>query len=115
MGGIIGALVMGLMIVIFLISSNNNQGTAVNPPPSGGTVPTQAGSGTTPQEPDRLSLADFKKLYDDTANRPMIVDVRGKQSFDEGHITGSVNIPLAETDVRIAEYPKDKLIVAYCQ
>jgi hypothetical protein len=108
MGGIIGALVMGLVIVVFLVTSNNQPSTVVTSP--GATQP----SGL-PAEPDRMPLEEFKALYDDPARRPIIVDVRAKQSYDEGHITGSINVPVAETDARIAEFPKDRLIVAYCQ
>ena len=119
MGGIIGALVMGLVIVIFLLTQNNNNNVGNTPNNQGG-APAVGGTsapntGADPTQPDRLSLADFKALYDDPAKRPVILDVRTKQSYDEGHITGAINIPVVETDARLAELPKDKLIVAYCQ
>jgi hypothetical protein len=114
MGGIIGALVMGLVIVIFLVTSNNNQqGTPPIVSQPGATQNPQNPS--TPVEPVRMAIEEFKTLYDDPAKRPLIVDVRGKQAYDEGHITGAINIPVAETDARLAEFPKDRLIVAYCQ
>jgi hypothetical protein len=129
MGGIIGALVVGLMVVVFLIAQNNGSGNTNNTSgnTSGGNLQV---SGNTPVTSDsnsqavatpdpnaapRMSLADFKKLYDNTANRPLILDVRAKDAFDAGHIRGSISFPEADVDTRIKELPKDKLIVAYCQ
>jgi rhodanese-related sulfurtransferase len=54
-------------------------------------------------------------LYDDPAKRPIILDVRAKETFDAGHITGAESFPEADVDTRVSELPKDKLIVAYCQ
>lgn len=138
MGGVIGALVVGLMLVVFLISSGGGNGTGTittgnpaagittlpnannpnnpnNPAPtavSSVSVPGQTGNGV---EPARMSMEDFLKAYNDTANRPVIVDVRAKAAFDEGHIAGAINIPGPEAEARLSELPKDKLIVAYCQ
>jgi rhodanese-related sulfurtransferase len=62
-----------------------------------------------------MPLDKFKQLYDDPAKCPLIVDVRAADAFDQGHIAGAVNIPESDVDARIAEFPKDKLIIAYCQ
>ena len=125
MGGIIGALVVGLMVVVFLITSNNGSGGTnnsgagvVNTPVAPVDVSGQGQLGTpapTEQPAPRMAMDQFKALYDDPAKRPFIVDVRPKAAYDEGHIAGAVSIPEAEVDVRIAEFPKDRLIVAYCQ
>ena len=126
MGGIIGALVVGLMVVVFLLTSNNgNGGNNNNNNSSAGVVNTpipasdvSGAIGTLPptEEPaPRMPMEQFKALYDDPAKRPFIVDVRPKASYDEGQIVGAVSIPEAEVDARIAEFPKDRLIVAYCQ
>jgi hypothetical protein len=133
MGGVIGALVVGLMLVIFLISSGGGSGTGTitaGNPPAGVTTLPQANNSNNPPvavssgvppvssntiEPTRMSMEDFLKLYNDTANRPIIVDVRAQVSYDEGHIAGAVNIPGAEAETRLNELPKDKLIIAYCQ
>lgn len=66
-------------------------------------------------EPIRMPVEEFMKLYNDPANRPLIVDVRAKAAYDEGHIAGAVSIPDPETESRLSEYPKDKLVIAYCQ
>jgi hypothetical protein len=67
------------------------------------------------ETPPRMSLDDFKALYDDPAKRPIIIDVRAKSQYEEGHIAGAISIPESELDARVAELPKDKLVIAYCQ
>lgn len=128
MGGIIGALVVGLVLVIFLLLNNNqnpgvtttaNNNNNNNSGSSPNSLPTEDPSSITPQPTVaralRMPLAAFKALYDDPAKRPLIVDVRAAEAFQQGHIEGAVNIPEAEVATRLAEFPKDKLIVAYCQ
>jgi hypothetical protein len=127
MGGVIGALVVGLMMVMFLIGSSTSGG---NPTNNGGiagatTLPpannpaalttTVSAAGPTQIEAIRMPIEEFIALYSDPAKRPIIVDVRTKQAYDEGHIAGAVSIPDPETEQRLAELPKDKLIIAYCQ
>ncbi|MDQ6694363.1 MAG: rhodanese-like domain-containing protein [Chloroflexota bacterium] len=65
--------------------------------------------------PPRMTLADFKLLYDNPAKRPLIIDVRGKEFYDAGHIKGAISFPEADVDARVSELPKNKLIIAYCQ
>jgi hypothetical protein len=124
MGGIIGALVVGLMVVIFLLTTNNGGvGNSNNPVAGVANTPVapldvsgQIGTPAPTEEPaPRMPMEQFKALYDDPAKRPFIVDVRPKASYDEGHIAGAASIPEAEVDARIAEFPKDRLIIAYCQ
>jgi rhodanese-related sulfurtransferase len=62
-----------------------------------------------------MTLEDFKKLYDDPAKRPIIIDVRAKETYDAGHIKGAISFPESDIDTRVGELPKDKLVVAYCQ
>jgi len=128
MGGVIGALVVGLMMVMFLIGSSTSGGNPGNNPSGAGitTLPqatnpqAQATSanpvvGPTQIEAIRMPIEEFMTLYSDPAKRPIIVDVRTKQAYDEGHIAGAVSIPDPETETRLAELPKDRLIIAYCQ
>jgi hypothetical protein len=67
------------------------------------------------EAPPRITLGDFKALYDDPAKRPLILDVRSKALYEQGHIAGAVSFPESDMDARIKELPKDRLIVAYCQ
>jgi 3-mercaptopyruvate sulfurtransferase SseA len=69
-------------------------------------------------EPDtlvRVELSRFKKMYDDPAQRPLILDVRDPDTYRAGHIAGAVSFPEAEVDARAGELPKDQVIIAYCQ
>ena len=115
MGGVIGALVIGLLLAVFLLLNNNNTTTTPSTTAGGGPNDTTGQQNTNTGEPERMPIEQFKALYDDPAKRPIIVDVRSKQSFDEGHIRGSISVPEAEVDSRLADLSKDKLIVAYCQ
>jgi ArsR family transcriptional regulator len=45
----------------------------------------------------------------------MVLDVRPKDEFSEGHLPGARNIPLAELTRRLNELPKKVEIVAYCR
>lgn len=120
MGGIIGAVLIGLLALIYLLGNNSNKSSssqAPNPSTSGGNqgVPTLAPSAGGGQDPPRMPLDQFKALYDDQAKRPLIIDVRDKQTYDQGHIAGAVSFPVAEVDSRFSQLPKDRLVVAYCQ
>ena len=44
----------------------------------------------------------------------LIVDVRAKGEYDRGHIKGAVCVPRTEIDKRLAQLPKDKLLIFYC-
>lgn len=66
-------------------------------------------------EAERMPIEEFIALYQDPEKRPIILDVRGRPAYEQGHIAGAVSIPDAETESRLNELPKDRLIVAYCQ
>jgi rhodanese-related sulfurtransferase len=44
-----------------------------------------------------------------------VIDVRPIEEFEAGHIPGAISVPLKELELRLAEFPKDKEIVAYCR
>ncbi len=45
----------------------------------------------------------------------LLIDVRSKQEFKEGHLEGSINIPLYEIDKQLDKIPdKQCTIVIYC-
>jgi hypothetical protein len=129
MGGIIGALVVGLALVVYLLMNNQGNGSTnnTNNTNNNNNVPiAQATSITgaeaadpnaepTAEPPPRMPMEEFKALYDDPAKRPLIVDVRAAEAYQQGHIAGAVNIPEADLAARVAEFPKDKLVIAYCQ
>lgn len=44
-----------------------------------------------------------------------VLDVRPEDEFQQGHLEGALNIPLAQLERRLAELPKDREVVAYCR
>src|SRR5215469_1270269 len=58
----------------------------------------------------RIELLD--RLRTGTAT---ILDVRPEDEFQQGHLPGALNIPLAQLERRLAELPPDREIVAYCR
>ena len=45
----------------------------------------------------------------------VVIDVRPKSEYTDGHLPFARSMPLAELEQRIAELPADKEIVAYCR
>jgi rhodanese-related sulfurtransferase len=44
-----------------------------------------------------------------------VLDVRPEDEFQQGHVPGALNIPLAQLERRLAELPPDREVVAYCR
>jgi hydroxyacylglutathione hydrolase len=44
----------------------------------------------------------------------LVLDVRGAEEYDSGHVPSAINIPLAELPNRIAEIPKDQPLAIVC-
>ena len=64
--------------------------------------------------PGTIAVEEFKKI---TASMPadtMIVDVRSQTEANEGMIKGASVIPDSEILDRLAELPKDKKVITYC-
>ena len=47
-------------------------------------------------------------------NNYIIVDVRTKEEYEEGHVKGAINIPYDEIDENV-ELSKEKTILVYCK
>jgi CoA-disulfide reductase len=45
----------------------------------------------------------------------MLLDVRSEEEYDNGHLQGSINIPVDSLRNRLAELDRNKTIVTYCQ
>ena len=63
---------------------------------------------------------DFKQVNVDKVrnlveNKEFIVDVREIREYENGHIKGSVNIPLSELRERYNEIPRDKKVYLHCR
>jgi rhodanese-related sulfurtransferase len=51
---------------------------------------------------------------EDEANKPLVVDVREPDEWNEGHIAGARLIPLGQLAAHVDELPKDQDIVLVC-
>lgn len=54
---------------------------------------------------------DYKQLIKDGA---VILDVRTKAEYQQGHIRGSINIPLQSLDNNLSKLNKDKPVITCC-
>ena len=59
-----------------------------------------------------ISPKDFKRVIEEAS--ALVLDIRTPQEVLRGMISGALNIPLAELDVRFKELPRSKKIVIYC-
>jgi len=44
-----------------------------------------------------------------------VLDVRPAEEYRAGHIPGAISLPLKELQLRLADLPRDQVIVAYCR
>jgi rhodanese-related sulfurtransferase len=44
----------------------------------------------------------------------VVVDVRGRNAYKDGHVPKAISMPNEELDSRIGELPKNKRIILYC-
>ena len=44
----------------------------------------------------------------------VLVDVRSKSSYDQGHAAGAISLPEEEVAARLVELPRDKELILYC-
>lgn len=44
-----------------------------------------------------------------------VLDVRPREEYNAGHLTGAVNVPLAELEQHLDQLETDKEVVAYCR
>lgn len=45
----------------------------------------------------------------------VVLDVRPAEEYAAGHLAGAISMPLEDLERRLAELPRDRLIVAYCR
>jgi hypothetical protein len=90
-------------------NTSNTSAAAQTPVPAGTSAPVP----TPPVvEAARISRADAKKAFDDGS--AVFVDVRAADSYNREHITGALNIPLADLNSKADTLPKGKKIIVYC-
>ena len=60
----------------------------------------------------RVTIAELRDALE--TGDAIIVDVRGPVEYELSHIKGARSVPLGLLAQRVAELPRDKLIVTYC-
>jgi len=63
-----------------------------------------------------VTSAELKEMINRNEPGMVLIDSRSKSQFDEAHIIGAINIPLAEMeqDPALPNVPKDSRLVFYC-
>lgn len=60
----------------------------------------------------QVHVSEVRELVE---RKACIIDVRGRDEFELGHLIGAVNIPLGELRRRISEIPRDKPVYVHCR
>ncbi len=63
---------------------------------------------------ENISIQDYSDTYVENKTDHMLVDVRTKSEYTDGHLPNAINIPLNELDKRMNEIPTDKPIIVVC-
>ena len=103
---------MILVAILVLVACNANDTKPVNsntsyPPNSAVGPPTTHASSAR-----RITTAELETLMKE--GKAYVVDVRTQDSYNMGHIPGSVLIPATEVYKHADKLPRDKTIVTYC-
>ena len=73
----------------------------------------RTGLNQSPKDVARISIAELKTLM--AKKQAIVVDVRDKVAFANGHIPGAVNILFDDIPNHVEKLAKDKrVIVTYC-
>jgi 3-mercaptopyruvate sulfurtransferase SseA len=90
------------------------------PPAGEPAAPAAAQPAPAPQSMPADPLAAARRISAEEARQAVakgeavLVDVRGKESYDREHAKGALSIPLSDLSSRMGELPKDKLVITYC-
>jgi 3-mercaptopyruvate sulfurtransferase SseA len=60
----------------------------------------------------RVKVDELQQMLE--RGEAVVVDVRTKEQYAQGHIKGAILMPTAEVSNRMGELPRDKQIVFYC-
>lgn len=66
-------------------------------------------------KPGTILPSEFLKIAQNPPANTLIIDVRNPDEVKEGKVKAAKNIPLEELEQRLAEIPKDKDIILYCE
>ena len=62
-----------------------------------------------------INLSQFKRMLGE--KRPIVIDARDREAYDDGHIGAAWNVPALEVDQYFEKFvtlPRDTLILVYC-
>lgn len=95
----------GLLLIVaaILLSAQNSPATP---------APVSSHDEETYPEISRVSLDETKAAMD--AGAAVVLDVRSAEAYQDRHIAGAINIPLAELGSRLGELEKNQWIITYC-
>jgi rhodanese-related sulfurtransferase len=62
-----------------------------------------------------LTNVSVQQLHEAARAGALVLDVREPFEYAEGHVAGSVLVPLATVGVRAAEFPKDEPVYVFCR
>jgi 3-mercaptopyruvate sulfurtransferase SseA len=81
--------------------------------PEAGAQATSTGQSIESAAAGRISVAEFKKLHD--AGAVIVIDVRPRDAYEQGHIPGALHVPLDWVARRAPEWRGvDRAVVTYC-
>jgi hydroxyacylglutathione hydrolase len=60
-----------------------------------------------------LDLREFTAQLQ--SNDKVVLDVRGEEEWQAGHLSGSLNLPIGELDRRLGELPPGRPVIVHCQ
>jgi rhodanese-related sulfurtransferase/biotin operon repressor len=66
-----------------------------------------------PQDMESVSIRDLLARMDD--GTVVLLDVRSGDEFAQGHLPGSINIPIGQLEQRVSELAETADVVAYCK
>ena len=68
------------------------------------------------EERDQLEPVDRAALIERVRDGAVtVLDVRPRHEYRSAHIPGALSVPLAELTNRLADFPRDREVVAYCR
>ena len=63
-------------------------------------------------DPGLVSATETRSRVE--ARTALVIDVRDPEEYAEGHVAGAVNVPVGSLRERLAELPRERLLVTYC-
>ena len=61
-----------------------------------------------------LGPHNVKRLLDEDPRQVVLLDVRSREGYQEGHLPGAIHVPFEELPSRLKELSKTKDIITYC-